>query len=84
MIKNNTIGLFYTPYAPQVARRYPLSYVFSGRYAWGNGNLGVQDSFGYWWSTTAYSDSNAYFLYVDSSTLTPQYNYNKANGFALR
>ncbi|MBR5408910.1 hypothetical protein IK112_03160, partial [Candidatus Saccharibacteria bacterium] len=47
------------------ARRYPLSYVFSGEYYWGNGDLYGQNSVGYWWSTAAYSDSNAYHLYMN-------------------
>ncbi|MBR5408419.1 hypothetical protein IK112_00530, partial [Candidatus Saccharibacteria bacterium] len=59
-------------------------YVFSGEYYWGNGDLYGQNSVGYWWSTAAYSDSNAYHLYMNSSALNPQYNYNKADGFALR
>ena len=66
------------------ARRYPLSYVFSGRYYWGSGTLYYQDSGGYWWSTAAYSGSNAYYLGMDSSNLGPQSNANKAYGFALR
>ncbi|MBR5408541.1 hypothetical protein IK112_01165 [Candidatus Saccharibacteria bacterium] len=66
------------------ARRYPLSYVFSGYYYWGNGNLYNQDSSGSWWSTAAYSGSNAYDLYMDSSALLPQGSSNKAGGFALR
>ena len=66
------------------ARRYPLSYVFSGRYYWGSGTLYYQDSGGYWWSTAAYSGSNAYYLGMDSSNLGPQSNANKAFGFALR
>ena len=66
------------------ARRYPLSYVFSGYYRWGNGNLDNQDSYGLWWSTTANSGSNAYYLGMDSRDLNPQLSHNKANGFALR
>ena len=65
------------------ARRYPLSYVYSGRYSWGDGNLYLQDSYGVWWSTAASSDSNAYLLYMDSNSLLPQHNVNKALGFAL-
>ena len=70
--------------APYHARRYPLSYVFSGYYRWGNGNLGYQDSYGFWWSTAARSDSSAYGLYMGSSILDPQNSNSKAYGFALR
>ena len=66
------------------SRRYPLSYVYSGYYYWGNGNLNGQDSLGYWWSTAAYSDSRAYSLAMSSSHLDPQDNSSEALGFALR
>ena len=66
------------------ARRYPLSYVYSGRYGWGGGNLISQDFDGDWWSTAAYSASNAYSLTMYSSNLVPQYSNNKAGGFTLR
>ncbi|MBQ3469711.1 hypothetical protein IJH16_01935, partial [Candidatus Saccharibacteria bacterium] len=59
-------------------------YVFSGYYRWGNGNLDNQDSYGLWWSTTANSGSNAYYLGMDSRDLNPQSNASKANGFTLR
>ncbi|MBQ3469474.1 hypothetical protein IJH16_00660 [Candidatus Saccharibacteria bacterium] len=72
------------PPTPPNARRYPLSYVISGRYDWSNGNLYYQDSVGNWWSTTAYSGSNAYNLYMNSSSLGPQSNNTKAHGFPLR
>ena len=68
---------------PPNTRRYPLSYVYSGRYSWGDGDLYLQDSYGVWWSTAASSDSNAYLLYMDSNSLLPQHNVNKALGFAL-
>ena len=67
-----------------IARRYPLSYVFSGYYYWGDGNLYYQGFAGYWWSTAAYSDSNAYYLSTLSSFLNPHDNGTKAFGFALR
>ena len=77
-------SLLYAPYASPRARRYPLSYVFSGFYYWGSGGLSYQDSNGHWWSTAAYSDRLAYDLLMNSSGLNPQNNSNKANGFALR
>ncbi|MBR5408674.1 hypothetical protein IK112_01870 [Candidatus Saccharibacteria bacterium] len=82
--KYNALALHYIFISFTSARRYPLSYVFFGYYYWGNGNLVNQDSGGYWWSTAAYSDSNAYYLGMNSSLLYPQYNNNKAYGFALR
>ena len=69
---------------PPNARRYPLSYVLSGLYRWGNGGLDDQGSSGYWWSSAAGSDSSAYNLGMNSSDLNPQGNYSKVNGFTLR
>ncbi|MBQ3469567.1 hypothetical protein IJH16_01175 [Candidatus Saccharibacteria bacterium] len=69
---------------PPNARRYPLSYVLSGSYRWGNGNLNFQDSDGAWWSTAANSGSGAYHLRMNSSYLGPQDYGGKAYGYALR
>ena len=67
------------------ARRYPLSYVLSGYYYWGDGTLYFQGSYGRWWSTTASSGSYAYALLMGSSDLYPQNkNGNVAGGFPLR
>ena len=66
------------------ARRYPLSYIFSGYYYWGGGNLNGQGTYGYWWSTSANSSTYAYNLYMDSSALGPQGYNSKALGFPLR
>ncbi|MBQ3469675.1 hypothetical protein IJH16_01750 [Candidatus Saccharibacteria bacterium] len=70
--------------ASPYARRYPLSYVYSGLYDWNVGGMYGQDSNGYWWFTTASSSSNAYNLNMYSGGLTHQDNRNKAYGFALR
>ena len=72
-----------SPSSPNT-RRYPLSYAFSGTYVWGYGSLLYQDSRGYWWSTAAYNDSEAYNLYMNSSSLNPQSYYGKVGGFSLR
>ncbi|MBQ3469849.1 hypothetical protein IJH16_02665 [Candidatus Saccharibacteria bacterium] len=69
---------------PPNTRRYPLSYVFSGNYLWGDGDLYGQGSIGLWWSATASSASGAYDLYMTSSNLFPQDNSNIARGATLR
>ncbi|MBQ3469923.1 hypothetical protein IJH16_03060 [Candidatus Saccharibacteria bacterium] len=85
LITNSSSPVLSAPsYYSTGARRYPLSYVYSGRYNWGSGNLSNQDSYGNWWFTAAYSDSNAYSLGMYSSYLNPQTSSNKANGFTLR
>ncbi len=57
--------------------------VLSGFYGSG---LNLQGSRGYWWSSTAYSGTNAYNLYLGSGStgVSPAYNVNKIYGFAVR
>ena len=66
------------------ARKFPLSLVYSGLYYWGGGYLNNQGGYGYWWSSTAYSTTNARFLRVLSSRLIPQDGDNRAVGFSVR
>ena len=66
------------------ARRYPLSYIFSGRYYWNDGYLYDQDSGGYWWSSLANSSTSIYYLSMYGSGLRPQDGNNNIHGFALR
>ena len=70
--------------SPYYARRYPLSYIFSGNYNWGSGYLGRQGTDGYWWASLAYSSDNAYDLAMDSGYFGPQSNGTKVYGFPLR
>ncbi|MBR5408726.1 hypothetical protein IK112_02135 [Candidatus Saccharibacteria bacterium] len=66
------------------ARRYPLSYVFSGYYDWnGTGSLGTQDSNGFWWSAMTGSDGIAYLMYINNSTIGSRNGNHKAIGQAL-
>ena len=57
--------------------------VFSGR--WSNGFL-YQGSYGYYWSSTAFSSTNARYLNFSSSRVTPgnSYSYYEYNGRAVR
>ncbi|MBQ3309294.1 hypothetical protein IJG78_01300 [Candidatus Saccharibacteria bacterium] len=66
------------------ARRYPLSYIYSGYYTWIDGRLSAWNTHGYWWSTSANSSTNAYRLDMNSSELSPQTASNKIHGFTLR
>ncbi|MBR5408743.1 hypothetical protein IK112_02225 [Candidatus Saccharibacteria bacterium] len=54
------------------ARRYPLSYVYSGYYGWWDGNLDTQGSRGIFWSATTNGNAQAYRLSVwtDLDTLS--------------
>ena len=50
---------------------------------WSNG-FGYQGSFGYYWSSTQYSATSAYYLYFNSTVVNPA-DYNSKNyGFAVR
>ncbi|MBR5408654.1 hypothetical protein IK112_01770 [Candidatus Saccharibacteria bacterium] len=74
-----------TPRTPTLARRYPLSYVYSGLYEWVSGRyLYGQGDFGYWWSALANNSSNAYYLNMHNSLLDPQVSNSKTYGWALR
>ncbi|MBQ3309670.1 hypothetical protein IJG78_03270 [Candidatus Saccharibacteria bacterium] len=78
-ISNNTYSTGSTK-----ARRYPLSYIYSGYYYWGDGGyLGTQGTYGDFWSNLANSSTHAHSSYINSSTLTHGTS-NKANGYALR
>ena len=50
-----------------------------------SGSLGNQGSYGDYWSSRAYSDTNnAYGLYFGSSLVSPSYNLNRNFGFSVR
>ena len=66
------------------ARRYPLSYIMSGFFSWGNGNLNRQESLGLWWSTVATSATTASYLDMNSGSTTPQNSGGQASGISLR
>ena len=67
------------------ARRYPLSYIFTGYYTWGSGTSGLynQGSYGLMSTSTPYSTSNVYVIAYMGS-LDSQYNSGKIGGFSLR
>ena len=66
------------------ARRYPLSFVFSGDYYWNNGQLYSQGVASRWWSTTATASDTARRLGMVATGLGPQSVDNKLHGFTLR
>ncbi|MBR3204400.1 hypothetical protein IKF81_01825 [Candidatus Saccharibacteria bacterium] len=86
------INLLFTNYSLQDndstsslnVHKTPLSLVYSGGYAWVNGNLNLRGSRGHFWSSTPYSTANAHFLSFDSTRLIPQYGSNKEDGFIIR
>ncbi|MBQ6394607.1 hypothetical protein IJH97_02560, partial [Candidatus Saccharibacteria bacterium] len=62
----------------------PLHFIRSGFYRWNGGTLGRQGTTGYFWSATAKSDTNAYYLIFNSGYLVPQSSNNKGYGFTVR
>ena len=65
-------------------QRAPLSFVRGGNYYYSNGSLYNRGSNGYYWETRVNSGTLAYFLTFYSTSLRPQYYYNKGYGFPLR
>ena len=62
----------------QTALVTPLSGFFD------SGTARVQGNIGYFWSSTRYSNSNMYRLYVGSSSVYPALSYYRYNGDSLR
>jgi uncharacterized protein (TIGR02145 family) len=64
------------------------SYAFKGFYSGScdsSGSLSYQGSSGYWWSSSQYSSTYAYYLYLHSSYVHPQnYGGYKCGGFTVR
>ena len=50
-------------------RAYPNNFVYSGDVH--GGSVYDRGSYGYFWSSTAFSFEGAYYLYLDSSTVRP-------------
>ena len=63
---------------------FPLSFLRSGYYLYSNGGLGGRGSRGTFWSSFASSPAHSRSLYFGSTYLSPQNDYNKGNGFAVR
>ena len=69
----------------------PLAFIRGGYYNWGNKDYPTEmgaprnrRSYGYYWSSTAYSTTSSRFLGFSSTRLLPSYGYNKGYGFAVR
>ena len=57
-------------------------FLLGGRYV-NSGAIGV-GSYGNYWSRTANSGQFGYLLYLDTSSVSPAYNFNKYNGYSVR
>ena len=80
----NKYGLTNSQAGSEGLRSYPLSFVFSGYYYWGDGKLYRQGARGDWWSSTVNSETNSRDLGVNSTELYPQSNNDKLGGFGVR
>ncbi|MCX4359389.1 MAG: hypothetical protein OSJ22_07125, partial [Rikenellaceae bacterium] len=49
-----------------------------------SGSLKYAGTYGYYWSSVQYSSSNAYYMYLSSSSVNPSYNRDKRYGFSVR
>ena len=63
---------------------YPLSFLRSGNYRYPRSTLESLTSFGGYWSSRNYSQTNAYYLSFTASYLYPQLSNDRAYGFPLR
>ncbi|MBR5408847.1 hypothetical protein IK112_02790 [Candidatus Saccharibacteria bacterium] len=65
-------------------RRYPLSYVYAGRYTWSSGTVGFQNQNADWWTATAQNAELIYRLFISDGSNTPQDSNYRDRGFSLR
>ena len=66
-------------------RAAPLNFVLSGYYSYYGGAMSTQGSYGYFWSSSAYSSATvAYRLLFGSSAIYPQSYDHKGYGFSVR
>ena len=62
----------------------PLGFLRAGDYNYSSGSLGNLASYGRYWSSSRSSQSNAYYLRFDASSLSPQYdNSRDSRGYGL-
>ena len=66
-------------------KQIPLRFNYTGRYYYSNGNLPQETSYGYYWSSTAYSSTRAYYLnFYSGSVRTSNLIVDRGDGYALR
>ena len=71
----DTDGFMKATSLPYAFSRFGLVYGTSMRYVGGNGH---------WWSSTASSGSNGYYLDLSGGSLYPAYSYNRLHGSSVR
>jgi uncharacterized protein (TIGR02145 family) len=85
---NNQSGASYTGFwkptsTSTVTPSDPFKSLYSGSVG-SAGALSYQGSYGYWWSSTQSTATVAYYLYVSTSYVAPQYYTNEYYGYAVR
>ncbi|MBR2659276.1 InlB B-repeat-containing protein, partial [Candidatus Saccharibacteria bacterium] len=63
-------------------RKYPNNFVFAGY--WNGANANNRGTNGYYWSSSVYDSSLAYYLFFLSTGVTPVGNSNKRYGYSVR
>jgi uncharacterized protein (TIGR02145 family) len=80
-----TYGLASSSDGSLALRAHPLNFNLSGYYAWYNGAMRGQGSYGYYWSGTAYSTAtDAYVLLFNTSSISPQGSFGQGYGYSVR
>ena len=81
---NTETGGGYTTGGFQKLISPPLSFVISGYHLTTGTSVSYRGSEGDCWSRSAYNASDSRHLYFTSSSIHPQYSYNKSYGWSLR
>ena len=79
-ILTNTFSMASTGDTPKTYLKMP----FAGYRSNSSSSVNTQGTYGYYWSSTAYSADSAYRLYFYSSSLNPQHGNYRAYGFSVR
>ena len=63
---------------------WPLNFLRTGFYIRSIGFITERVAAGYWWSTTVGSATRGHSLLTGPTNVTPQFNYSRGNGYAVR
>ncbi len=61
-----------------------LKMPMAGYRSYSSSNVANAGSYGFYWSSTAYSTNRAYYLAFNSSSITPQADQYRSNGYSVR
>ncbi|MBR3180650.1 hypothetical protein IKF63_01035, partial [Candidatus Saccharibacteria bacterium] len=83
-VKSNGLSLRCVAFPSRALRSLPLSFMMSGYYGWGSGNLIYRGTDGRFWVSTPVTYTSSRYLYFGSSNVIPKYGDYSPSGFSLR